>query len=328
MWIPHFGYILWLKQGENIDSEKSTKDNSERIFKVQIFLEDLGRRDLKSSAFSLKDNVQKLQTEVVRENRQDNKIETPFLYERNEKGRLSNIKCAVLAKSKEEAVAYAYNSLSHLFSLITFLDGAPLSIWAISVGDEKYKLGFEAKPQNAIPSEFVFPMGMIFGKRFRSILSLYREGRVSISPFYRFFCFYKILEGVFERRVLLEEGDSYLKIHAKNHPELKRPKRKITAELLTLAMVKPQYVSELKDKTFAQFWEWIRTKHRHLIAHTFPKEYTESEWLDLDNFNLYVEFTSVGNITDLVVRQIIEDELAFWDRLAKLNIVDLDSEWQ
>lgn len=328
MWIPYFGYILWLKQGKNEDIEKSSKDSSERIFKVQIFLEDSGRRTLKSSTFSLKNNTEKLQTEIINEGGKDKRIETPFLYERNDEGRLSNIKCAVKARNKEEAVMYAYNSLSHLFSLITFFDGAPISIWALSVGDEKYNLGFEAKPQNAIPSEFTFPAGMIFGKRFRSILSLYREGRISVSPFYRFFCFYKIMEGVFERRILLAEGDNYLKIHAKNHPELKRPKRKITSKLLTLSMVKPQYVEELKEKTFAQFWEWVRTKHRHLIAHTFPKEYSESEWLDLDNFDLINEFTSVGNITDLVVRQIIEDELAFWDKLAELKIIDINSEGQ
>ena len=80
-----------------------------------------------------------------------------------------------------------------------------LSFWAITAGtgfgifglrviDEKYGVKWKVIPQRSAPEPFYLPLGIEAGQQHAAMMSLYREGRNSASPFYRFLCFYKILE--------------------------------------------------------------------------------------------------------------------------------------
>lgn len=312
MWIPHFGYTFWQKKGKAI--KKSEKDSSERKFEIVFHLEDPENRAVKTSRIKLAKTTEKLQTEVVGKK----KIETPILFENNEKGYLSRIRCLVQAKNKIEATSYAYNSVSQLLSVTTFSTSIPLAIWAIVALDKKHKVAWEAKPQISKAEPFFLPEGIHLDENFKAIFSIYREGKNNPSPFYRFFCFVKILEGFYKSRLLFSEGDKIIK----KHPGLKRKKKRIDKELLIYALAYPKY-KDLIGKTYPQLWNWIHSNYRHLIAHTFPKKELAEKFLNLDNYQLYTEFAIIGNITELVVRNVIIDELELWKTFLEKKIVTI-----
>ncbi|MCX6765945.1 MAG: methylamine utilization protein MauJ [Candidatus Moranbacteria bacterium] len=307
MWIPHFGYALWDKgDSDLIKSDASKKDTSKREFEVIFTLEDPDRRKKFDSPFVLKENETKTQTEI----KGDKKEEITMLFEKNEEERLGRIRFKIKSNSSIEALVRTYNNLSNLISFITFASASPLSIFGVVVVDLKHQTAREAFPQYAAPEEFALPAGLEFDDKFKAILSLYREGRNSPSPFYRFFCFYKILEGFYERREAFRDADEYIK----KYPEIKRPQKKIDQDTLVWAIAYPKY-KELDGKAFGYFYKWITQSHRHLIAHIFPEKYPQDKWLNLDDFKIHTEFAIIGNITDLVVRQLLSDELELWNKI-------------
>lgn len=312
MWVPHFGYIFWPREGQN--TKVSEIDKSEREFEVVFHLEDPDKRSVQDSRLRLETPIQQLQTELIKEQ----KIESPMLLENNDKGHLSRVRFKVEANSKHEATSYAYNSLSQILSVTTFSTSIPIAIWAIIVLDKKHNVSWEAKPQVSKDEPFQMPEGIYLDNKFKAIFSLYREGRNSQSPFYRFFCFSKILEGFYEKRLPFAEADKILK----SQKGQKRVKRRVDKQLLVYSLAYPKY-QDLIGKTYGLFWDWINSKHRHLIAHTFPHKHPESEWLNLDNYELFTEFAIIGNITELVIRNIMIDELELWNKFLEEGIVKI-----
>ncbi len=318
MWIPHFGYLLWEKGNTPLDLRKKSKEDLEiRDFEVAFILEDPDRREINSSGYTVEKHTRK-QTEI----KGKEVIENLILFEPNDKGRLQRIRYLVKSDNPQKAVSKIFNNFSHMLSFTTFSFSSPMAIYGIAVLDRKHQVSWEAKPQYSVPEKFILPKGLSFGKEFRSILAIYREGRNSNSPFYRFFCFYKILEGFFERRIIFKQGDVYIKRYSNKYPELKRERNKIDKNLLIYSLAIEKY-KELENKTFQQYYEWLNKHHRLLIAHTFPKDMNQEEWLDIDNYEIYTEFAIIGNITDLIVKKLLQDELNLWQNLMDNGLLNM-----
>ncbi len=191
MWIPHFGYNLWEK--DHVNCQNSDKDKSEREFIVSFFLENTDNRNVKDSDVLLKKNKSKNITIFI--NTKSENI--PVLFEASDRQRLKTIRCKVQEKNRIEALSKAYNPIARTLSFWAVAESSATSIWALAVTDEKHKANWEAKPQEAQAFNFELPQGLTFDKKFNAVFSLYREGRTSRSPYYRFFCFVKILESFF-----------------------------------------------------------------------------------------------------------------------------------
>lgn len=305
MWIPHFGYILWAEK-DGVACSQSDKDKSEREFVVSFFLEDTDKRSLRDSDVNLEQDEQKILT-VYPDNKQEN---LSILFQPNKDKRLDVIRVKIKATNSTAALRKAYNPLSQFLSFWCLAESSSTSFWALGVDDEKYKAQWVARPQTAQPFKFSLPKGLAFEKKFRSVLSLYREGRTSRSPFYRFFCFTKILESFYAKGEMFKDTNKII-IEHKEDPAKLRSKRVIDKELLIYALAHEKY-PELEGLKYTKFWEWIRDKHRHLVAHAFPDKYDSSEWLNLDDFDLYTEFAIIGNIVDLVIRNLIIGEMELW----------------
>jgi len=150
---------------------------------------------------------------------------------------------------------------------------------------------------------------------------LYREGRTSKSPYYRFFCFAKILESFYAQGEIFKGANKILEYNGKD-PKKIRGEKKLDKIMLTYALAIPKY-KELEGIKYTNFWEWIRDNYRHLIGHAFPSKYTEEQWLDLDEVQNFTDFAIICNIVDLVVRDLIISELNLYqDMIEKGYIMD------
>lgn len=318
MWIPHFGYILW--DQNNVNCQNSDKDSSERKFIVSFFLENTDNRNIKDSDISLKQN-ESINIKIFIENKPEN---IPVLFESSEKKRLKTIRCKVEAINRTEALLKAHNPIARTLSFLAVIEGSATSIWALAVTDEKHQANWEAKPQVAEAFKFELPHGISFDKKFNAVFSLYREGRTSKSPYYRFFCFAKILESFYAQGEIFKGANKILEYNGKD-PKKIRGEKKLDKIMLTYALAIPKY-KELEGIKYTNFWEWIRDNYRHLIGHAFPSKYTEEQWLDLDEVQNFTDFAIICNIVDLVVRDLIISELNLYQDMIEKGFIKIPEE--
>ena len=318
MWIPHFGYIFCPReQTSKQNIEKSESDHERREFEIIFFLEYTQLRKINEAPFTLQKNFTQKQTEK----KYDKTIsEMIIIYEKNKENKLSRIRCMLDETNKNKATEFSYNSIAQILSIKAYEEAVPINIYTIIAIDRKNNASWISKPQSVVLSELSIPEGIALHSTWKSMFSIYREGVISNSPFYRFFCFYKILEGFFKSRDLFKEADKIIIANKTSYPNLKRPKDRIDKSMLLYSLAFNRY-NELEGKTFGQFFEWVRKEHRHLIAHSFPDKYEEDRWLNLDDFGTFTEFAVVGNLTDLVARKIIENELNLWEEFSKNGLL-------
>lgn len=297
MWIPHFGLIPW--PNEKIDQnliKKSKEDKSERDFYVGFYLENCDTREIKDSSVSLeRDQFKKL-------NKKDGTLLIEIKLIKNEHNRLAIIDSRLKSNNYYDALRDSYNIIcSYLLSIQSFQSGANLAIWGIIIKDDLYKTEWICKPQYGVPDPLKLPEIISMGDEFKAVLALYREAKNNPSPYYRFFCYYKILEAFYERSDIFRKIDRIIK--EKNLP-IKRPRRRITKDNLVYALVDPN--SSYLGMAYGKFFEELRSNERLKVAHVFPKD---KPFVNLDDFDLYTEYAYIGNLADLVSRQLLLDEV-------------------
>jgi len=307
MWIPHFGLVPWAS--DKIDQSlirKSEEDKTVRFFYVGFHLENCDRRKVNDSTVALEeDKFKKL-------NRGDGELIIEMKLIKNEHNRLAKIDSRVKSNFYYSALRDAYNIVTaYLLSIQSFQSGANLAIWAVAIKDDVHKAQWVCKPQYAVADPLKLPEVIGMEDEFKAVLALYREAKNNASPYYRFFCYYKILEAFYERSDVFRKIDRI--ISEKNLP-IKRPKRKITKGNLVYALVGPN--SKYLDMPYGKFFQELRSNERLKVAHTFPKD---KPFVSLDDFDLFTEYATLGNLADLVAHQLLLDELDLHSRLVDLG---------
>jgi hypothetical protein len=120
---------------------------------------------------------------------------------------------------------------------------------------------------------------------------------------------------------MFREANEVLKTHGEI-PNKVRKELKISKDQLVYALAYPQH-KELENKKYSSFWVWIRDNYRHLVGHAFPDKYTEDKWLDLDDFKLFTDFAIIGNIVELIVKDLIDKELELWQNMIDKNYIEM-----
>jgi hypothetical protein len=151
------------------------------------------------------------------------------------------------------------------------------------------------------------PSGIDVSDEHSAVMSLYREGRNSTSPFYRLLCFYKILEAWNQHGNIFGAADRL--IRQKKLP-FRRPRRIITKDMLVQSLVFNRS-PEFEGKTFTEFFSLL-TPYRIRVAHAVTDAGT---FIDLDKYDSVVEFGPIANLADMVARQIILDEFDLWRQI-------------
>ncbi len=300
MWIPHFLLEFWEPQTSDDSVEASQRDASERTFEIWFALEDPPTRLVEDSGLALAVPEDKTQTDGAGR-------EVKVRFQPNEKGRLGRVGFKVVDTNAKAAFRYCYNQLSKLLSFWSLIAGFGCSIYGLLVHDEKHGARWKVVPQIAAPEPFAVPLGIGLTPEYAAVISLYREGRNTPSPFYRFLCHYKILEAWYRHGSIFGQADRI--IRERGLP-FRRPRRTIAREMLNLSLLftsKPEFL----EKTFGQFFDLLNA-YRVKVAHAITDAGT---FINLDEYEAMVEIAPIANLTDLVARQIILDELDLWEQI-------------
>ena len=183
MWIPHFGYYFWEPQTEPQTIEASMTDRNVRRFYITLYMDQPVILKVRDSQIEVREVIQK------RIDHDTGFIEVQF--EPNDKGRISQIACRLDSPTYAEAAQTAFNTITRQLSIWAFDYQAPQSVYAMFAYDERHSAKWLCKPQIAASDPFALPERVAFDPRVWAILSLFREGMNSRSPYYRFLCFYK-----------------------------------------------------------------------------------------------------------------------------------------
>lgn len=141
-----------------------------------------------------------------------------FIGRKNDNGFLARLETQVEAKDFRNAEEKAHRALVPSLSNLSAQLDIPLTIWRmliVSVETESQQISI-ITPYEA--TAFGLLDGGKLSKEFRSFAGLYREAIQSNSSVYQFLCFFKIAEGVNQRRRRLAE-------EAKAHGQAPSPRR-------------------------------------------------------------------------------------------------------
>ena len=305
MWIPHFSYEFWELESSRESDDKSRKDKTERKFDIRFYLEDSPSKLIQDSCFLLSEPIDKLQTDA-------NGRSVAVRFQPNNKGRLCSIYFKVLDNQPKNAFRYCYNQLSKLLSVWALSVGTGFAIYGIYIIDETHSTKWKVVPQKTQAEEFWLPLGIGLNDEYSALISLYREGRNSNSPFYRFLCFYKILEAWYKNKSLFSIADRTIK---ENGLTIKRKRRRITKEMLVLSLNFHNH-PEFEGKTFAEFYQLLNP-HRVKVAHAITDSGT---FINFDDYDSMLNIAPIANLADLVCQQIIQDDLDLWDQIRNTGV--------
>ncbi len=310
MWLPNFGFLFWEPINDSEACRISQSDTSERPFFISFTLEDSLRVRIGDSFFNLPETTQ------IDQQTSQNTIRIQL--EKNDKNRLKSLQCKIISNSYIRASQICYNSITKLFSFLSFKYGSPLAIYSLQAFDEKHNAKWRCYPQFGRSELLQIPLLTKFDKSFRIILSIYREGKNTRSPFYSFLCFYKILEAFYDHRQVFAKSDKIIK---DNNLDIKRRRRRITREQLVLSMSLGLW-PEFENMAYGKYFNLIKSDYRVKIAHILPTR-KGLDWVNLDDFKLFNDFAALSNLTDLVSKDIINDELEIWQKFIDDGIVTL-----
>ena len=189
LWIPHFGLMPWPR--DHIDQEiirNAESDKTERTFYVAFNLENIDTRKTGDSAVVLSED------RFMQLHNDGRKLLLELKLVKNKDDRLAVIDTRIKANTHYDALRRAYNIISsYLLTIQAFKSAANLSIWAIIIKDDKHNAEWISKPQEIMAQPLQLPevIGVLSAPK--AIFALYREAKNNPSPFYRLFCYFKIL---------------------------------------------------------------------------------------------------------------------------------------
>jgi hypothetical protein len=191
---------------------------------------------------------------------QDLKIEDPrgsYLIFRNERGELALITRTLMATWYEEAFDFFFIGLTPFLDYLSFLSNTPIVVDIMEARDETnhittvtYRAPYETKVLSEVVVGLSSPLFPAYG--------LYREALSAHSNFYRFLCFFKIMEGIIKSirpqlfRLALQQGISITKQKdlVPDDPELQK--------------FQPKYIGRLIHELYNGEFQ---SEYRHCVAH-------------------------------------------------------------
>jgi len=299
MWFPDLLFELW-SDADPEPTKTAQADTTERDFEVAFPLVDRAR---------LRDGVG-VQMPGPRHTTQTDGTgrKAEMWFRPDMSGRLEAIYFKLADRSARLACIYCHDKLCQLLSFWAVIYGSAFSIASVLVVDLKHGVQYRGGPKPLAPDDFILPGGLSFSGERWALLALYREARSSPSPFYRFLCCYKILEAWYKLGATFGEADRIIKEKGLG---LTRPKRVVTREMLVMALILDRH-PEFEGLRFGRLFELLNP-WRVKVAHAVTDA---AEFINLDSYGEQLEIVPIANLTDLIARQVLLDELELWRQIA------------
>lgn len=291
---PGVFIMLDIRDGDTRSDESRLKDNSERDFEITCsiskhhkFSDDISASVDKGSGGSFF-----LSPENVEEVRIVADGET-FTFQKNQNNELSAISYKCVTKNLNEARSKFLTKITPFLDHLCYVANTPLDI------DKIYSMD---KKNNSMAINFFTPYPSLImntqqGALFREMIpvyALYREAKNSLSSYYRFLCYYKILEGIYKYlrpKLMKKAATQNIKIATtkeivQQHDELQRFHNKYIG--------KP--VKDLFDNE-------LRTEFRDTVAHFMLND---DAILNVSDYYTDARFSNILLVAELCCREVID----------------------
>ncbi len=271
------------------------------------FLEDINFDQLLLSGDSLLASpvvAEKLRVKLF--NDQEAKEVSFFL---NDQGRLSRVQIQVQADNILQAEQEAFNLVMPILSRWSFQHDVALDVIAYQVLEErtnvqKWTFNLLGKVKTLDINERGFSK-----PEYRTFFAAYREGANSSNPFYKFLCFYKVIDGVRKLR-----NQRKVTILAAGGPYREPPDEKIPSSIIDLHLSSPfeeQAFTPYLGEKFTRVTDEFRDQLRNVIAHLDPTQ----DCLEADRFEDVMACELAIPVIRYICRVMLNNEIK-----AELNV--------
>jgi hypothetical protein len=189
-------HVLAQMPGEKRSDAKRLRDKSSRVLKISARLAKVPPATVAIRGdFTEKDGSSYLLLPQGAERLRVRSVHGSFDLLKNDAGEVSVVEYECVAKSITEARHKFIRAAMPLLDHLVFLTNAPLFLESIRIVDPKNirtTVDYTSPYRQAIlnPHEAEMPTEL------EPVYAMYREARNASSNFYRFFCYYKLLEGL------------------------------------------------------------------------------------------------------------------------------------
>ena len=210
----------------------------------------------------------------------------------NNERRCSTVRFDCTAQTSEEAQRLFHKMVAPALNHLSYMANVPLHVVQISVVDEVHHIS----STDVLCPYPVVVLNSGIGKvrsQLWPVYAMYREAVNASSPFYKFFCFYKILEGLLKHL----QGNLYTEAKRKN----------ITLPSLQAKVPKYEGIPEDQKpyvgKSVTRFFDEVLTNcFRNSMAHFISDE---GAVLNVTNAEEMERYSSAVHIADICCREVI-----------------------
>lgn len=304
---PYGGFDCLL----SLDPEKenlSRVDLSEREYVVCFFLAN-------PHTYDLFVNIEVKENTAFNVETKDRKILVK--YQNNDKGLLEAVKFSLHHNNKNQAITICYDILSMLLSYWSLNTLSGYIIRGLLLIDVKHQVRWQQLEFKPTPVPLFIPTLFQIDSDNEAVFSLYREGSNSASVFYKFICYYKILEAWALHHSIFKQNSDYIKI---NKLSIQRVKRTITQEILNFSCLSFNEPKQYFNKSFKQFYNELNS-YRVKTAHFISRQ---GDILNFDKYETLKDYYPITNLLDIVVKTILEDEIAIMNEIYRFEKSNAD----
>lgn len=227
-----------------------------------------------------------------------------FTCYKNEENELSLISTKIDTNSWEEAFQIFLNVVTPFLDHLSFLTNTPFIISKVYCRDTKndYSVHSYEVPYHPVslnPNFHSIPNELL------PILSLYREAKNNVSSYYRFLCYYKILEGIYKNI-----RPQLFSLAKKRNIIIRSIKEKVPDN----KDLKPEHKIFVGKNIRKVFDDYLTNQFRNTVAHYLLDD---GFILNVSDYRMNTKFSNVLLLIELCVRQVIENQLNYFNQYYK-----------
>lgn len=254
-------------------------------------------------------SISKIRVPVLNEQEQ-----VEVLFSANNRRLLSSATIKISASSFKDAEIRAYDLIMPILSWWSYKYDVALDISAYRVVEEKTQVQNWAFNIVGAAKELDFNVAAVSKPEYSTLFASYREATNATNTFYRFLCYFKVIEGVKylrkqRKHAALAAGETY-----KEPPDEKIP---VTIEELNaLNIYMADHFQPYLGKKFTWVIDQLRYVLRNAIAHLEPS----ADSLIADKYEDIMKCEQVMPIIKYISRVVLRNEIRADKDLANTNI--------
>ena len=307
---PGFEGILVLSPGTANDNDQTHRaritDNSVRPFEVKAYFSKTIKWDSNIDVSPAPDNCGSFL--LLGSNVLHMKMRGPhnseFIINKNGRHEICSVEALFMADSAKIARNAFLDFIHPLIDFWSFKFDLPIYVEKVGTKDIKNSvitIDFIGPYKNLLVEDDGVNSAIALGP----ILALYREAKTNQSPFYRFLCYYKIMEGIFSK--LRPEIYLEFKKLGQEPPKFKE----VIPEDEELRRYYSTYIGQPIQKFFN---EYLNPEYRNAVAHFNPRD---GVILNLSESKNIVKYNNIIYVSQVCARTVIQNVSMLLDEFQK-----------